>query len=122
MYWANFWQPTIHVQQSIVEETLAEVCSPNFCAYFGTFRAQIGLLFEAQCIFRDSKKIDVRDIFLRIWRFVDFQTYFKDSLYSVYNFNLMLDAAYMQKLKNVQDGICINYGKIVSSKLFGKAF
>ena len=34
-------------------------------------------LFEAQCVFKDLKNIDVEEgIILRIWRFVDFQTAF----------------------------------------------
>ena len=55
MYWTHFRQPTAHVQQTIFGKILVEVCSLHFCASFGTFCVQIG-------------------------NYVDFQTYFKDSL------------------------------------------
>ena len=58
LYWTNFWRPTIHVQQSIFEKTYIEVDSPHFCAYFGTFCAQIGQLFEAQWVFEICLKIN----------------------------------------------------------------
>ena len=37
MYWTNFWQSTVHVQQNIFEKTLTEVCSPHLYASFDTF-------------------------------------------------------------------------------------
>ena len=48
MYWTNFCQPTVRVQQNIFEKTLIEVGSPHIYASFGTFHVQIGQLFEAQ--------------------------------------------------------------------------
>ena len=45
MYWMNFWQPTVHVQQNIFEKTLKEVGSLYLWASFGTFCAQIGQVF-----------------------------------------------------------------------------
>ena len=52
MYWMNFWQPTVHVQQNIFEKTLKEVGSLYLWASFGTFFAQIGQLFKAQWDFK----------------------------------------------------------------------
>ena len=37
MYWMNFWQPFVHVQQNIFEKTLVEVGSSHLYASFGTF-------------------------------------------------------------------------------------
>ena len=54
MYWPNFWQPTVHVQQNIFEKTLIEVCSPHLYASFGNFCVKIGQLFEAHRVFKDS--------------------------------------------------------------------
>ena len=52
MYRTNFWQPNIHVQQNIFEETLIEVGSSRTHLYasFGTFCLEIGQLFEAQWV------------------------------------------------------------------------
>ena len=58
MYWMNFWQPTVHVQQNIFEKTLKEVCSAHFNASFSTFSARIGHLFEAHGVFEICLKID----------------------------------------------------------------
>ena len=58
MYWTNFWQLTVHVQENIFEKTLIEACSPHFYASFGTFYSQIGQLFEAQGVFEVCMKID----------------------------------------------------------------
>ena len=58
MYWANFWQPTVNVEQNIFEEALKEACSPHLYASFDTFCAQIGQLFEAQWVFEVGLKID----------------------------------------------------------------
>ena len=46
MYWTNFWQPTVHVQQNISGKILLEIWSPYLCASFGTFCFPIGQLFE----------------------------------------------------------------------------
>ena len=51
IYWTNFWRSTIYVQQNIFESTLIEVCSLHPHAFFGTFCAQIGQLFETQWVF-----------------------------------------------------------------------
>ena len=56
MYWANFWQPTIHVQQNIFEKNLIEVSIPYIYASFGTFCVQIGQLLAAQWVFKHSKE------------------------------------------------------------------
>ena len=56
IYWTNFWQPTVHVQQSIFEKTLIQVGSSYLYASFGTFYVQIGQLFEAQWVFDKSMK------------------------------------------------------------------
>ena len=61
-------------------KTVIEVHSSHIYASFGNFYVQIGQLFEAQWDFKLSKKFEIDDIFLRSQRFVDFQTYFKDSL------------------------------------------
>ena len=63
MYWTNFWQPLVQVQQNIFEKTVIEVYSSHLYASFGTFYVQIGQLFEAQWDFKLSEEIE--DIFLR---------------------------------------------------------
>ena len=50
MYWTNFWQAAIHVQQNIFEKNLLEVGSSHIYASFGTFCVQIDQLFEAQWV------------------------------------------------------------------------
>ena len=47
MYWTNFWQPTIYVQQNIFDKSLLKLCSIHLYASFGTFCVQIGQSFEA---------------------------------------------------------------------------
>ena len=69
LYWANFWQPTIHVQQKVSEKTLKEVLILYLYASFGTFSVQIGQLFEAQWIFEVSLKIG-KSLWLK--EYVDF--------------------------------------------------
>ena len=56
MYWTNFWQPTVHVKQTIFEKTLIEVCRTHLYASFGTFCVQIGQLFEAHWVFKQSEE------------------------------------------------------------------
>ena len=41
MYWTNFWQPTVQVQQDIFEKTLNEVDSSYLHASFGSFCVKI---------------------------------------------------------------------------------
>ena len=36
MYWTNFWQPTVHVEQNILEKNLIVVGSSHLYASFGT--------------------------------------------------------------------------------------
>ena len=57
MYWTNFWQPTVLVQQNVFEKNLIIDSSPHLYASFGTFYIQIGLLFEAQWYFKLCLKI-----------------------------------------------------------------
>ena len=57
MYWRNFWQPTVHLPQTIFEKTLIiEVGSLHIYASFGNFWVQIGQLFEAQWVFEKCMK------------------------------------------------------------------
>ena len=58
MCWANFWQPTVHVQQNTFEKTPIEAVSSHLCASFGTFCVQIGQFLEAQWLFELCLKID----------------------------------------------------------------
>ena len=51
MFWTNFWQPTIHVQENIFEKTLLEVGSWYLYTSFGTLYVQIGQLFYAEWVF-----------------------------------------------------------------------
>ena len=51
MYWTNFWQPTVHVQQNIFEKTLIKIGSSHLYASFGTFCVQIGQFLESQWVF-----------------------------------------------------------------------
>ena len=53
MYWTNFRQSTVHVEQNIFEKTHIEVCSPYLHASFGTFFVEIDQLFEAQWAFEE---------------------------------------------------------------------
>ena len=54
MYWRHLWHPTatVHAKQNIFVKTHIEVQSPHLYASFVTFCAQIGQLFEAQCVYR----------------------------------------------------------------------
>ena len=79
MYWTNYWQPTVDVQQFFFEKNLTEVGSSHLCASFGTFCVQIGQLFEAQWAFKLSEEFEIDVIFLWKQRFYRFQTFFKDS-------------------------------------------
>ena len=56
MYWANFRQPTAHVQQNILGKTIIEFCSLHLYASFGNFCVQIGLLISAQWVFKHSEE------------------------------------------------------------------
>ena len=56
MYWPNFWQPTVHVQQNIFEKSLKEVGSSHRYDSFGTFCVQIGHFLEAQWVFEKCLK------------------------------------------------------------------
>ena len=56
MYWTHFWQPIIHIQQNIFENTLLEVCSSHLYASFGTFSVQIGQLLAPQWVFKHSEE------------------------------------------------------------------
>ena len=60
MYWTNFWQLTIHIQQNIFEKTLIEVGSPHLYASFGTFCVQIGQLFAAQWVLKHLEEFGNR--------------------------------------------------------------
>jgi len=51
MFWTNFWQPTVHIQQTIFEKTPIEVFYSYLYASFGTFCVQIGQFFKAQWVF-----------------------------------------------------------------------
>jgi len=80
MYWTNFWQPTVHVQENIFEKTPIENGSSHLYASFGTFCVQTTQLFEAQRDFKLSEEFEIDVIFLRKQRFYRFQTFFKVSL------------------------------------------
>ena len=58
MYWTNFCQPTVGVQQNIFEQALIKIVSLNLYASFGTFCVQMGQLFESQWAFEECLKID----------------------------------------------------------------
>ena len=77
MYWTNFWQPTIHVQQNICEKTLIKVGSSHLHASFGSFWVQIGQIVEALWYFKLSEEFEICVIFLRKHQFYHFQTFFK---------------------------------------------
>ena len=63
IYWTNFWQPTVHVQQKCFEKTFIEACSPHNYASFVTFCVQFGQLFEAQWVFKQSEEFRNRRYF-----------------------------------------------------------
>ena len=88
MYWTNFWQPTIHVQQNIFEKTLIEVGSSLLYASFGIFWVQIDQLVKAQWDFKLSEEFEIDVIFLRKQRFYRFHTFFKKTLCLEYLTNL----------------------------------
>ena len=56
MYFTNFWQPTVHVQQNIFEKTLIKACSPHLYASFCTFCLQICQSYAAQWVFKQSEE------------------------------------------------------------------
>ena len=58
MYWTIFLRPTVNGQQNIFEKIIIEVCGPHLYASFGTFCAQIGQLFETQCVIEVCLEID----------------------------------------------------------------
>ena len=60
MYWTNFWQTTVHVQQNIFEKSLTEVGSPHIYASIGTFCTQIGQLFAPQWVFEHFEELQNR--------------------------------------------------------------
>ena len=64
MYWTNFWQPTVHLQQNIFDKNILEVGTSNLYASFGTFCVQIGQFFEAQWVFEKCLKT-VKSVFLK---------------------------------------------------------
>ena len=57
MYWTNFWQPSVNVEQNTFEKTLIKVGSAHIYVYFGTFCVQIVQFFEAQWFFEKKKQI-----------------------------------------------------------------
>ena len=83
MYWTNFWQPTVHVQQNIFEKLFKKLVSNIFTLLLTPFAFKLvnysrhSARGESLNI-RKNSKID--DIFLRRQLIVNFQTYFKDSL------------------------------------------
>ena len=83
MYWTNFWQPNVHIQQKFFEKNLIEAYSSHLYASFGIFCAQIGQLFEAQWVFETRLEIHK----WLVWKenVVDFgilpKRMFKDSLW-----------------------------------------
>ena len=72
MYWTNFWQPTVHVQQNMFEKTLIKWVVHTFTNLLAPF---VPKLFN---YLRHSKSLNIRkncqiaDIFLRWQLFVDF--------------------------------------------------
>ena len=80
MYWTNFWQPTVLLQQNIFEKNHIELGSSQLYASFGIFFVQIVQLLEAQWDFNFSEEFEISVIFLRKQLFYRFHTFFKDSL------------------------------------------
>ena len=74
MYWTNFWQPTVHVQQNIFEKIIFKIGSSYLYASFGTFCVKIGQLVEAQWYSKLSEEFEIDVIFLWKQRFYRFQT------------------------------------------------
>ena len=64
MYWTNFWQPTVNVQQNIFEKTLIKVGSSHLYASFDTFCVQIGQLFVAHWDFKLSEEFEIDAIYI----------------------------------------------------------
>ena len=56
MYWTNFWQPTVHVEQNIFEKTPIKVNSSHHYASFGTFCVQISKFFKEEWAFEECLK------------------------------------------------------------------
>ena len=81
MYWTNFCQPTIRVQQNIFVKNLSEFGILHLYASFGTFCVEIGQLFEAQWVFEHSQEFETGNMFLQKQGFADFQAFFKSSLW-----------------------------------------
>ena len=56
MYWTNFCQPTVRVQQNIFEQTHIKVSSLHLYACFGVFCVQIRQLFKHYLNIRKKSK------------------------------------------------------------------
>ena len=54
MYWTNFWQPTVYVQQNVFEKIVIEVYSPHLHASFSIFCVHNG--FAAHWVFKQSQE------------------------------------------------------------------
>ena len=80
MYWMNFCQPIIRLQQNIFEQSLIEVGSLHIYACFGTFCVQIGQIFESQWAFEECLNIDKSLFSQENVADFDFLRIFKDSL------------------------------------------
>ena len=68
MYWTNFWQPTVLLQQNIFEKNHIELGSSHLYASFGIFCVQIGQLVEAQWDFKLSFKNAILPFFYNFQR------------------------------------------------------
>ena len=81
VYWRNFCQLTVGVQQNIFEQTLIEIGSLNLYTFIGTFCVQVGWLFESQWAFEECLNIE-KSLFSKenVVNF-DFLWMFKDSLF-----------------------------------------
>ena len=60
MYWTNVWQPTVCVQQNIVENNPIQVDSSHLYLSFGIFCVQIGQSFAAQWLFKHLEEFQTR--------------------------------------------------------------
>ena len=76
MYWTNLWQPTVRVQQNILWKFIAHIFT-LLSAPFGSKLVTYLRHSESLNIRKNSK---IEDIFLWYQRFVDFRTYFNDTL------------------------------------------
>ena len=80
MHWTNFWQPYAHVKQNIKTKILSKIVVHIFTLLLASFSSNSVNYSRHSGSLNNRKNSEIDDIFLRWEGFVNFQTYFKNSL------------------------------------------